>query len=234
MWKPQVISDATEGPVAANPTRSVLSAYALGWFVAQYRDHRMISHAGGLSGQVTQTALLPELGIGVAVFTNVEDGWSQQLRNAIIDVAIAAPPFDWLAAAKRRRDENDAEVREQAGSGDFTVPAGGPSLALAAYAGRYRDPWYGDIVVREVGDRLTIDFTRTLVFKSALEPFGPDTYRTRFAPGAGEDALIEFLIEHGRPVRLKLRALSPLADFSFDFQHLAPVRVDLPPLVKTS
>lgn len=225
MWRPQVITAATEGPVADNPTRSVLSSYALGWGVAQYRDHRLIAHSGGLSGQVTQTALLPELGIGVAVFTNVEDGWSQQLRNAILDLAIAAPPFDWLAAAKRHRDNNEATVREQAGSGDFAVPAGGPSLPLAAYAGRYRDPWYGDIAVLAAGRMLAIDFTRTPVFKSVLEPFGPDTFRTRFKPGVGEDAVLEFVLEGGRPGRLKLRALSPLADFSFDFQHLNPERV---------
>ena len=228
MWTPQVVTSSTEGPTADDPTRSVLNGYALGWGVSDYRGHRLIAHSGGLSGQVTRTALLPELGIGVAVFTNVEDGFSQQLRNAILDLAIAAPPFDWVAAARRIGDDKGAEIRRQAGSGDFTVPPGGPSLPLAAYAGRYRDPWYGDIVVGTAGKQLTIDFTRTPVFKSALEPFGPDTFRTRFAPGAGEDAVVSFVIERGQPIGLKLRALSPLADFSYDFQHLAPVRLTAP------
>lgn len=225
MWRPQVITASTTGPTATRPTRSVMTGYALGWFVEAYRDHRMIFHSGGLSGQVTQTALLPELGIGLAVFTNVEDGFTAQLRNAILDIAIAAPPFDWIGAAKRARDDSEAALRKEAGSGDFTVPAGGPSLPLAAYAGRYRDPWYGDIVVAPDGHGLRIDFTRTPVFKSRLEPFGPDTFRTRFAPGAGEDAVVTFVIERGVPVAMKLKALSPLADFSFDFQHLAPRRV---------
>lgn len=228
MWRPQVITATTDGPTASDPTRGVMAGYALGWGVSQYRGHRLIAHSGGLSGQVTRTALLPERGIGVAVFTNVEDGFSQQLRNAILDLAIAAPPFDWLDTAKRMRDEGDAMVRKEAGSGDFTVPPGGPSLPLAAYAGRYRDPWYGDIVVGATADGLTIDFTRTPVFKSRLERFGPDSFRTRFAPGAGEDAVVTFVIERGRPARLALRALSPLADFSYDFHHLAPVRVDGP------
>ena len=229
MWTPQVITATGDGPDADDPTRSVMTGYALGWVVSQYRGHRLLSHSGGLSGQVTQTAMLPRLGIGVAVFTNVEDGFSRQLRNAILDLAIAAsPPFDWLSAARHVRDDNAAKVRAQAGSGDFAVPPGGASLPLDAYAGRYRDPWYGDIVVGAAGGKLTIDFTRTPVFRSVLEPFGPDTFRTRFKPGAGEDAVVAFVIERGRPVRLKLRALSPLADFSFDFQHLSPVRVDTP------
>src|SRR3546814_15021556 len=35
----------------------------------------------------------------------------------------------------------------------------GPSLDLARYAGRYRDPWYGDIVIASTAKGLTIDFT---------------------------------------------------------------------------
>ncbi|MDO6414343.1 serine hydrolase [Sphingomonas sp. BIUV-7] len=225
MWTPQVVTAATEGPTADNPVRGVLQGYGLGWFLSDYRGHRILFHSGGLSGQVTQTALLPEQGIGIAVFTNVEDGLSAPLRNAILDLAVAAPPFDWVAAAERGRARNEAELRKEAGGGDFAVPPGGLSLALGAYPGRYRDPWYGDIVVAEKGGRLSIDFTRTPIFKSRLEPFGPDTFRTRFAKGAGEDAVVAFVIESGKAVRLKLRALSPLADFSYDFQHLAPVRV---------
>ncbi|WP_419808448.1 serine hydrolase [Sphingomonas sp.] len=225
MWTPQVITNTGTGPSPDDPGRSVLQAYALGWFVGDYRGHRLISHSGGLSGQITQTAMLPEQGIGVAVFTNIEDRLSAQLRSALLDVALGVPTFDWLAATRRIRAKNEAELRAAAGTGDFTVPPGGPSLPLTAYAGRYRDPWYGDVVVRATGDKLAIDFTRTPVFKSVLEPFGPDSWRTRFAPGAGEDAVVAFVIEDGKPTRLKLRALSPLADFSYDFQHLTPVRV---------
>ena len=56
-----------------------------------------------------------------------------------------------------------------------------PSLPLERYAGRYRDPWYGDVTVGERGGRLWIDFTRTPVFKGPLEPWGADTFRTRWA-----------------------------------------------------
>lgn len=74
MWTPQVITSATTGPSPENPVRSVLQGYALGWFVQQFRDHRLVQHSGGLSGQITHTALLPEQGIGLVVWSNVEDG----------------------------------------------------------------------------------------------------------------------------------------------------------------
>jgi hypothetical protein len=39
-----------------------LAGYALGWFVHEYRDRRLIHHSGGLSGQITYTGFFPESG----------------------------------------------------------------------------------------------------------------------------------------------------------------------------
>lgn len=227
MWKPQVITSATTGPVSESPVRPVLQGYALGWFVQSYRDRRLVWHSGGLSGQITHTALLPEQGIGLALWSNVEDGAAiSYLRYALLDHLVGAPPLDWIAAARRAKAKNEAEARALVASGDAKAPPGGPSLPLAAYAGRYRDPWYGDVIVTERGGRLSIDFTRTPVFKGPLEPWGPDAFRTRWAKGAGEDAVVGFVVENGRVTAMRMKALSPLADFSYDFHDLALTRVD--------
>lgn len=226
MWTPQTITASTEGPTPDMPQRPVMAGYALGWFVQDYRGHRLLSHSGGLTGQVTQHALLPELGCAVAVYTNEETSYaSVGLRNALLDRLIGAPPFDWAAAMAKRRDEAHAEALRTLGGAPRPAP-GGPSLPLARYAGRYRDPWYGDIVVAYGGGRLSIDFTRTPAFKGALEPWGKDVFRTRFPEGAGEDAIVAFAVADGRVTGVTMKALSPLADFSFDFQDLAfqPVR----------
>lgn len=224
MWKPQVIRASGPGPTPELPMRSVMTGYALGWIVQEYRDRRMIHHSGSLSGQLTYTGFFPDSGHAYAVFTNTEDAVGDALSLAITDHLIGAPAFDWVGATRARNERQRARALETAG-GDFNrPPPGGPSLPLATYAGRYRDPWYGDIAVAVREGALHIDFTRTPVFKSALEPFGADTFRTRFARGAGEDAVVTFVVESGRPVRLKLKALSPFADFSYDFHDLNPVR----------
>jgi CubicO group peptidase (beta-lactamase class C family) len=226
MWTPQVITSSTTGPSEVNPVRPVLQGYALGWFVQDFRGRRLLHHSGGLSGQITQTAMLPEQGIGLAVYSNTEDGVPvSYLRYALLDHLIGVTSTDWLAAARRARDAQLAEARQLTASGDVRPPAGGPSLPLAAYAGRYRDPWYGDVLITRQGRRLFIDFTRTPVFRGALEPWGPDAFRTRWPRGAGEDAVLTFRIENGRAVGIAMRALSPLADFSYDFHDLHLVRV---------
>lgn len=226
MWTPQTITASSDGPTADNPVRAILQTYALGWFVQDYRGLRMIQHSGGLSGQVTYTGLLPSRGIGVSVFSNVEEPVSSAIRNAILDRLIDAPAFDWVGAYGSRMKKGQEEALAEVSGGVDKAPAGAPSLPLKAYAGRYRDPWYGDVVVSEKGGRLWIDFVPTPVFKSVLDPWGPDTFRTRFARDAGEDAVVRFAVKDGAVTGVTMKPLSPLADFSYDFQHLnfVPVR----------
>lgn len=226
MWLPRTIIASGPGPTAAMPQQSVMQGYALGWGVSDYRGHRMLSHAGGLAGQVTRTTLMPEQGIGLVVFSNSEEGEAiSGLRYALLDQLLGLPLFDWSTAMKQSQARAQEQVLALVGNGDFAAPAGVPSLPLQRYVGRYRDPWYGDIVIAQRRGQLTIDFTRTPAFKSALEPFGADVFRTRFPRGAGEDAVVTVAVANGGVTGITMRALSPLADFSFDFHHLrfAPV-----------
>lgn len=222
MWRPQTLISSGPGPTAQAPQRSVITAYALGWGVADYRGRRMLSHGGGLAGQITRTALFPDQGIGLVVYSNAqEEDAISSLRFAIADQLFGAPAFDWVAAARASVAEAEAQVVKLVGDGRVVAPAGGSSLPLDRYVGRYRDPWYGDILVSRRGEGLFIDFTHTPAFKSVLEPFGPDAFRTRFPPTAGEDAVVTFTVSNGAVAHVSMKPLSPLADFSFDFQDLS-------------
>jgi CubicO group peptidase (beta-lactamase class C family) len=226
MWQPRTLISSGPGPSPDAPQRSVMQGYALGWGVSEYRQRRMLSHAGGVIGQTTRTTLLPEDGIGFVVYSNTGDGEPiSGLRYALADYLLGVPAFDWVSATRADITKMQAVVTAAVGTGDFKAPPGSPSLALERYVGRYRDPWYGDIVVARDGDRLNIDFTHTPALKGALEVFGADSFRTRFPRGAGEDAVVQFLVAGGHVTGLTLKALSPLADFSFDYQDLAPVPV---------
>ena len=39
-------------------------------------------------------------------------------------------------------------------------------------------------------------------------------------PGKGEDAVVFFAVAGGKVTGVTMKALSPLADFSYDFHHL--------------
>ncbi len=62
--------------------------------------------------------------------------------------------------------------------------------------------------------------------EGTLEPVADDTFRTHWADRSTEDAYVKFEVSKaGKVERASMRAISPLADFSFDYQDL-----DLVPL----
>jgi CubicO group peptidase (beta-lactamase class C family) len=220
MWSAQTINGSGPGPGQDRPERAVIQGYALGWGVADYRGRRMLSHSGGLKGQITRTSLLPEQETGLVVYSNSEEEAAiSALRYALADHLLGESGFSWVTSAQNKIAGMRREVLAAVGTGEFTPPPGAPSLPLDRFVGRYRDPWYGDVVVAARGAGLSIDFTHTPAFKSRLEPFGPDAFRTRFARGY-EDAVVCFAVRDGKVAGVTMRALSPIADFSFDFHDL--------------
>ncbi|WP_392355047.1 DUF3471 domain-containing protein [Brevundimonas sp. LF-1] len=108
-----------------------------------------------------------------------------------------------------------------------------PSLPLEAYAGTWRDPWYGDIVIepktegrgRNRKSGLWLRFTHTPALQGWLEPYDGETFRTRFPDKREEDAFITFAIATAKPATATVKGVSPDIDFSYDYQDLRLTRV---------
>lgn len=220
MWKPQTIVSSSEGPTADFPVRPSLMAYALGWMVAEHRGERVIAHTGSLPGYTSATMLLPGRRSGLMVMTNAEEEpLRRTLRYGGTDLLQARSDYDWIASSRKVQAEEDADTLKKAAA--VTASSGEkPSLPAAAYPGVYRDPWYGTVTVSAAGEGLRIRFDRTPVLSGALEPFDGDTWRTRFDDRAQEDAFVIFKVEGGKVKGASLRAVSPVADFSYDFHDL--------------
>lgn len=224
MWTPQIITDSGPGASPNDPAKPVLAAYALGWGVQEYRDHRLLSHGGLLDGQSTAHAVLPDLGYALAVYTNQEERLvTAGLRNALLDLCIGATTVDWVAVARGLIAKQEAEALKTLGGGSPSAPAGGPSLPLVAYVGRYRDPWFGEAIVTVADGRLRLSLLKAPAAGTILDVWGRDAFRTRFANG-WEDAVLTFTTGAGAVTSITAKPLSPLADFSYDYQDLAFTR----------
>jgi CubicO group peptidase (beta-lactamase class C family) len=230
MWRPQTIVSSGAGPTPGDPSQPIIQGYALGWFVRDYRGERMLTHTGGLAGFISVTALLPGRRSGVMVMTNAEE--SPVLRAARyggLDRLMGRSDFDWIGDSLRIDRETKARVVTEAAA--ITSPTGGgaaPALPLSAYAGVYRDPWYGTITVSLVGrgrnQGLRISFDKTPRLRGALLPFDGETFQTRFEDRTQEDAFMTFESEAGVVRSATMRAISPLADFSYDYHDLVLTR----------
>jgi CubicO group peptidase (beta-lactamase class C family) len=231
MWKPHTITAWTDGPVADNPVRPTMQAYGLGWFLHDHRGEKLVWHTGGLAGFISYTGLLPGRKSGIMVMTNAEEApVFRSLRYGGPDRLQGRSDFDWIASSKKVQAASDAKLIQDAAAA--VTPQGGgvaPTLPLAAYAGTYRDPWYGTITVSVSGKgqkaALKIAFDKTPVLKGGLRPFDGDTFRTWFDDRSQEDAFVVFAVKDGAVTGATMRAVSPLADFSYDYQDLRLAKV---------
>src|SRR6185295_6322281 len=97
-----------------------------------------------------------------------------------------------------------------------------PSLALAKYAGRYNDAWYGDATISLENDKLVLRFSHTPALVANLEHWQYDTFVARWRDRTLEaDAFVTFALKpDGSIEQVKMVAVSPITDFSFDFHDL--------------
>jgi CubicO group peptidase (beta-lactamase class C family) len=230
MWRPHTITSWSEGPTDDNPARPSMQAYGLGWFVQDHRGERMVWHTGGLAGFISYTALLPGRKSGIMIMTNAEETpVLRSLRYGGADRLQGRADYDWIASSKRLQAESDAQALKDLARA--TAPSSGakPSLPLEAYAGVYRDPWYGTVTITLVGKgmakALRVSFDKTPALRGKLEPFDGETFKTTFDDLTQEDAFFTFDLKDGRAVSALVKAVSPLADFSYDYQDLRLSRV---------
>lgn len=227
MWKPNIIVGSSAGPTAELPNRAIASTYAMGFQVQDYRGERLISHGGGSPGGISATVLIPGRKTGFCVFSNAEESFLlRALRSGISDLCMGKVDVDWIADSKRREKEGIDKSLAAAAEIDARQRAGAaPSMPLEAYAGTWRDPWYGDIVISRRDGGLWLDFTHTPALKGPLEPYDGETFRTRFPDKREEDAFITFSIQAAKPATATMKGVSPDIDFSYDYQDLRLTRV---------
>ena len=230
MYKPNILVSASEGPTAELPNRSIANTYAMGLQVQDYRGERIATHGGGSPGGISATVLIPGRKTGFAVFTNAEESFLlRALRSGLTDIAMGKVDIDWIADSKRRELQGIEKSLAAAVEIDAKQAAGAaPSAPLSAYAGTWRDPWYGDIVISEKTtgrgrnrkSGLWVAFTHTPALSGWMEPYDGDTLRTRFIDKREEDAFFVFEMQNGQPVSATLKGVSPDIDFSYDYQNL--------------
>jgi CubicO group peptidase (beta-lactamase class C family) len=227
MWTPVVVVPP-EGPHRLAALKPDMQDYALGWFVEDYHGHIIVRHTGAVAGALAALYLIPGKHVGIAVTINSEDGMAMtSVLYHLIDHYLGLPARDWTEVLDKVQAETvaKAEAQMKARAEPEAGKGASPSLALNAYTGTYQDPWYGRMTVHQRGaNGLWITFDRTPGMEGALEPVSGDEFRTRWTDKSIEDAFVNFAVKDGRVTGATMAAISPLADFSFDYQDLHFVR----------
>jgi hypothetical protein len=171
---------------------------------------------------LTAVVLIPEKNVGFSIEINSEDGEIIiGLMYELLDHYLGLPADTWpekIRAQKTQRVQEALKAYQAAAAKPAKV---GPSLPLAHYVGTYSDPWYGNIEIGQSKGGLTIDFKSTPRMGGALEHWQYDSFITRFDDKTIEPAYVSFGLDaDGKVERVTLKPVSPLADFSYDYQDL--------------
>ena len=222
MWNPAILLPISPAPDFLRAAQPMFSTYALGWTVQDYRGARLIWHGGAVFGSLAAVALLPDRDVGIYIAVNSEEGQMVRgLMYELLDHYLGLPRDTWPEKLDRFRSERSAAAVAALQAPAAQPARVGPSLPLARYTGRYSDTWFGEINVREADGRLVVDFPYWPGVAATLEHWQYDTFKTRFSDPNMEPAYVTFQLDaNGRVDRITMRAVSPIADFSFDYHDL--------------
>ena len=228
MWAQQTIIPAT--PTA--PYNTHFAGYGLGWGLSDVGGYKQVTHTGGLAGIVTQVLLIPELKLGIIVFTNQQSGAAfYAISNTIKDSYIGVPRTDWVDFYKKRVDGNEADAKNITDEiwKDINAQKSETStININDFAGTYIDPWFGDVMISMKNGKLWFDSKRSYLLTGEMLYYKANTFVVKWDNRSFDaDAYVMFdLDKDGKPSGMTMKAISPLTDFSFDFHDLNFVRAD--------
>jgi CubicO group peptidase (beta-lactamase class C family) len=223
MWSPQTILPTGDPPAPLAGLKTNFADYALGWSVREYHGRKLVGHTGGVGGFVSRVMVVPEENLGVVILTNAEEGGAfDAILYHVLDHYLQLPGTDWIGAFKALKDQEEEDATETMKKAGVARAADSkPSLALEKYAGTYNDAWYGPISVRFENGGLVISFDHTPGMVGDLQHWQYDTFKAHWRVRTIEDAFVTFALSaDGSIDSARMAAVSPLADFSFDYQDL--------------
>jgi CubicO group peptidase (beta-lactamase class C family) len=227
MWTPQTIIPVRSG----GPYNSHFAGYGLGWRLTDVSGYLQASHTGGLAGIVTQVTLIPELKLGIIVFTNQQEGSAfTAITNAIKDGYLGVTGNDWVKTLKESVDRNQAEAKKITDDIWAKVDANRSKTAAtpdhSTYAGTYSDPWFGDIVISEEDGKLRFRAVKSPRLRGEMLYYTGNTFIVKWDDRSMDaDAWAVFALDkEGKAEAFTMEAISPLTDFSYDFHDLSPKR----------
>jgi CubicO group peptidase (beta-lactamase class C family) len=223
MWTPQTIIPVR----SAGPYRSHFSAYGLGWGLTDVSGYLQASHTGGLAGIVTQVTLIPELKLGIIVFTNQQEGSAfTAITNSIKDSYLGVTGNDWIKMLTENVERNRAEAKKITDGIWAKVEANRSKTAVpvdnSVYAGTYSDNWFGDIVISMEGGKLRLRSVKSPKLRGDMLYYTGNTFIVKWDDRSMDaDAYAVFTLDkEGKAEAFTMEAISPLTDFSFDFHDL--------------
>ncbi len=225
MWTAQTIMP--NKPSA--PYFSHFKSYGLGWQLTEVKGNFQVSHTGGLDGIVTQVLMLPELNLGIIVLTNQQNGAAfNAISGTIKDSYLGIKSDDYVALFSQQRKEKEDNADKIADEVWSTVENNKKLkivIDLKKFTGTFKDNWLGDIVLAQKKGKLYFHSMRSPQLTGEMFYYKNNTFAVKWNNRSFlADAYVIFSADNAN---IKMKPISPLTDFSYDFQDLDFVKLQV-------
>lgn len=217
MWTPNTIQP--NKPAA--PYFTQFRTYGLGWVLNDVKGKLQVSHTGGLEGIVTQVIMIPELNLGIVVLTNQQSGAAfNAISNTIKDSYLGLPQFDHVAdlyAKTQQKASNADKIVDDVWKAVSENLKGKKKIDLEKFAGTYRDNWFGEVDLTYKKGKLYFASKRSKWLTGEVFFYKDNTLAVKWDRRTFDaDAYLFF----DSATHFTMKPISPLTDFSYDFQDL--------------
>lgn len=209
-----------------NPYDSHFYGYGMGWFLSDVKGHFQVQHTGGLIGTVTQFTLIPDMKLGIIVLTNQQSGAAfNSITNTVKDSYLGIEDRNWLKTYGDRMQTYNNKIetgKQEVFAKSAAYAKANPSSVSSKILGTYNDKWFGDVEIKNEGKTTRFYPKTSPRLKGTLLPYSENTYIVKLDDASYDaDGFITFTMdEKGNPVSAKLKPISDVTDFSFDFGDL--------------
>lgn len=215
-------------PVALkNPYDTQNYGYGLGWFIGDVKGYKQVQHSGGLIGTVTHFTLIPDMKLGIVVLTNQQSGAAfTTITNTVKDAYLGIEDRNWLKTYSERMAKLNADFekgkKEVFAKAEEFRKSKKCTVNAEQITGIYNDPWFGDVEIIQSGKTYRIASKTSPRLKGELIPYSSNTFIAKWDDRSYDaDAFVLFTFdENGKALSAKMKPISDITDFSFDFEDL--------------
>lgn len=222
LWTPQTLVRSGKGPYNTHFT-----AYGLGFFLSDVAGQFQATHTGGLLGIVSQMTWLPEMDLAIIVLTNQQSGAAfSAITNSIKDAYFGIKDQDRILQYNENRirgeKREDSIVKQVDKEIQLQLKNKKNTIGLDDFAGTYNDPWFGKVSLEKQKDGLYFKAEKALDLKGKMEFYKGTTFVVRWDDRTLKaDAFVNFILNtEGKAIGFKMSPISPLTDFSYNYQDL--------------
>lgn len=227
MWTPQTI--IRTGPGDYN---TQFKAYGLGWNLSDVNGYKEVTHTGGLLGIVSQVTMIPQLELGIIVLTNQQSGAAfRSVTNSIKDAYFGIKGKDRITQYHKNVLRNEkysdsvvADVWKNVEAVQKNKKMGKEDLSK--YSGTYLDSWFGKVNIFVQNGKLRFEAEKAPDLHGEMSFYKGNSFVVKWDDRSlNGDAFAVFSLDReGTANGFKMEPVSPMTDFSFDFQDLEFVK----------